>query len=87
MTTFLHKRVHIGPDEHIVVEHSAPCNIMLLDNSNYVFYRNGQNFHYYGGYFDESPSELWPPHAGHWNVVADLGGARGRLKANVEVVE
>ena len=83
---YLHKRVYIGPGQHVIVEHNIPCNIVLLDQLNYTRYQNGEEFRYHGGFFNTNPAELWPPKSGQWNVVADLGGRTGSLAATVSVV-
>jgi class 3 adenylate cyclase len=49
-------------------------------------YRSGTRFSYTGGHYKRSPVQLAVPHAGHWHVVVDLGGAAaGRVNASVSV--
>jgi hypothetical protein len=60
-------------------------NVILIDRTNFARYRAGQGFLYEGGHFRQSPVHLEVPEDGHWYVVVDLGGYRGRVNANVEV--
>ena len=51
------------------------ANVLVMDDVNFQSYRNGRQF-----------SLVHTPHAGHWNVAIDLGGAAGRVTAAVRVV-
>lgn len=83
---FLHSEFLGGPDDVVVVTLDAQANVMLLDDSNLAAYRQGRAFSYYGGWATRSPVRLVPPHQGHWNVVVDLGGNSGRIRASVRIV-
>jgi hypothetical protein len=61
------------------------ANVVLVDEANFGRYRSGQPFLYTGGHYRQSPIHLEVPEDGHWYVVVDLGGYRGRVRANVEV--
>jgi hypothetical protein len=62
------------------------ANVMLLDDLSLSNYRSGRPFQYFGGHATRSPVVLTVPHAAHWHVVVDMGGARGEVSASVEVV-
>jgi hypothetical protein len=63
----------------------SASNVILLDRANYCRYRAGQPFLYTGGHYTRSPVHLEIPEEGHWYVIVDLGGYRGRVRANVAV--
>ncbi|MBI5463487.1 MAG: DUF1883 domain-containing protein [Ignavibacteriales bacterium] len=84
---FLHSDFWIGPSDAVVVTLDGQANVMLLDDANYSAYRCGRSFHYYGGWATKSPVKLVPPSQGHWNVIIDLGGYAGTLRAGVRVIQ
>jgi hypothetical protein len=61
------------------------ANVVLVDQVNFARYRAGQGFLYEGGHFRQSPVHLEVPEDGHWYVVVDLGGYKGRVRGNVEI--
>ncbi len=84
---FLHQEFDAGPTDVIEVTLDGQANVMLLDPSNYAFYRQGQRFRYYGGHAKTSSFRLIPPEQGHWHVVVDLGGYAGRVRAGVWLLQ
>ena len=82
---FLHSEFHGGRDCVVLVNLDKQANVMLLDDSSFAAYRQGRRFSYYGGWMARSPVRLVPPHQGHWNVVVDLGGNSGTIRASVRV--
>lgn len=61
------------------------ANVMLLDAANFSRYRAGQPFLYEGGHYARSPVQLNVPETGHWYLVLDLGGYKGRVRARVGI--
>lgn len=87
MGNFLHKRVHVGPDECVLVQISIAANVMLLSDANFAKYRSGRGgYEYYGGHYRSTPVHIRPPRSGDWNVVIDLGGRAGRIRTSVQIV-
>jgi hypothetical protein len=82
----LHSRYTIGPGSAVVVTLDHQANVLLLDDHNYASYRVGRSYRYYGGWVTRSPFRLVPPCFGNWNVVVDLGGRAGSVRAGVRVV-
>lgn len=74
-----------GAEVTVRLQGSA-ANVMLLDEDNYYRYRASRPFKYTGGLFRTSPVKLTVPRDGRWRVVVDLGGFRGRVRAQVEEV-
>jgi uncharacterized protein DUF1883 len=64
----------------------SAANVLLLDETNLSCYRRGEHFVFEGGFTRTSPIHLEIPHDGHWYVVMDLGGYRGRVRGEVNVV-
>ncbi|MBS0261596.1 MAG: DUF1883 domain-containing protein [Planctomycetes bacterium] len=83
---FLHWDMHAGPENVIRVTLDRQANVLLMDDSNFSSYRNGQSHRYFGGLAKRSPVSLVPPHGGHWHVVVDLGGYAGTVHAGVSIV-
>jgi Domain of unknown function (DUF1883) len=57
------------------------ANVMLVDALNFALYRAGEHFLFTGGFTRRSPVRLQVPEEGHWYLVLDLGGYRGRVWA------
>lgn len=84
---YLHQDFDAGPKDVIEVTLDGQANVMLMDSPNYAAYKRGQNFKYYGGLATVSPFRLEPPHQAHWNLVIDLGGYAGHVKAGVRILQ
>jgi hypothetical protein len=80
---FLHSRFHLTPHERVRITLDSRANVRLMDDSNFSRFKQGGQHHYYGGHAKESPVVLGPPHSGFWNVVVDLGGYPGSVRASV----
>ena len=83
---FLHTDFWIGPNDQVLVDLDSQANVMLLDDSNLSAYKRGQAFDYFGGWAIRSRARMSPPHQGHWNVVVDLGGRAGQVRAGIRVL-
>jgi uncharacterized protein DUF1883 len=70
----------------VVRLNGSAANVLLVDPANFSRYRARQAFSYHGGLCKHSPAEIEIPKDGHWIVVIDLGGYKGRVRASVEVV-
>jgi hypothetical protein len=70
----------------IEVTLDSQANVKLLDQLNFGRYRAGQSHHYYSGLAQVSPVSLAVPHAGPWNVVVDLGGYAGAVRASARLI-
>lgn len=64
----------------------SAANVLLVDPTNFSRYRAREAFSYHGGLFKHSRAEIKIPKDGHWLVVVDLGGYKGRVRAYVDVV-
>ncbi|HLJ04557.1 MAG TPA: DUF1883 domain-containing protein [Solirubrobacteraceae bacterium] len=76
------------PAGSTVVVHltGSAANVLLVDPTNFGRYRARQAFSYHGGLCKRSPAEIEIPSEGHWLVIIDLGGYKGRVRGRVEVV-
>jgi hypothetical protein len=83
---FLQTELWAGPQDEVQVGLDAQANVLLLDDPNFSLYQQGRSFTYYGGWTIRSPVRLSPPHQGRWNVVIDLGGRAGRVKASIRLL-
>lgn len=71
-----------GAEVTVRLEGTA-ANVLLLDAHNYSCYRAARPFRYAGGMFRTSPARVTIPRDGHWHLVVDLGGFRGRVRARI----
>ena len=70
----------------VVRMRGSAANVVLLDPLNFHRYRSGEGFLYTGGHHRNSPVRVQVPRDGHWYLVIDHGGYRGRSRAEVEVL-
>ncbi len=84
---YLHYDLELDDGEAVEVTLDRQANVQLMDDSNFGNYQRGQRFRYYGGFAKQSPFRLTPPQAGHWNLVIDLGGYTGSVKAAVNTLK
>jgi len=84
---FLHSELRLAPGDVVQVTLAGDeANVFLLDDENFVRYRDGLPYrHDAGGLFSRSPVLLQPPQPGLWHVVVDLGGAPGEVQASVAI--
>ena len=59
-------------------------NVRLLDSPNLSLYKREKNHQYYGGHVTRSPYRVAIPRSGHWHLVIDRGGLKGRVRASVQ---
>lgn len=83
---FLHSESHLDRGDVAVVTLDSQANVMLMDDINFSAYRSGRSYRYFGGLAKRSPVRLAAPSSGHWNVVVDLGGYAGNVRAGVSFV-
>lgn len=87
MMNFLHAEFDAMAGDVVEVTLAGnAANVRLLDPANYVVYQTGGNHAYYGGHYTMSPVLIPVPHAGHWHLTVDLGGAAGTVSASFRVL-
>lgn len=84
---FLHTKEQLNTGDIVVVDCSHQCNIMLLDDSNFNHYKNGQPYKYHGGHFKVFPTRLSAPSSGYWNIVLDLGGGSATIRHSISIIK
>lgn len=84
---FLHYEFDLGENDSVEVILDKQANVRLLDDANFASFRDGRQYHYYGGLAKVSPVKLVAPRAGHWHVVVDLGGYAGTVRATARVLQ
>ena len=80
---FLHSDSFLDCGEAAVISLDKQANVLLMDDANFSAYRAGRSYRYFGGLAKRSPVRLVAPHTGHWNVVVDLGGYAGSVRAGI----
>lgn len=73
--------------ELVTVTLGERANVRLLDANNFQRYQRGEGHTLIGGEALRSPIRLRVPHADHWYLVLDLGGAAGTIHSNVTVTQ
>ena len=84
---FLHYDLDLDSGDVVEVILDKQANVQLMDDTNFSNYKRGERFRYHGGLAKQSPFRLAAPHAGHWNLVIDLGGYPGSVRASVETLK
>lgn len=84
---FIHFNLNSKSKGDIVeVSLSSAANVRLMDSSNFNSYKNGRQHRYHGGLAKKTPIRLPIPSSGHWHVVIDMQGLRGKTKASVRML-
>jgi hypothetical protein len=64
----------------------SQANVRLMDDTNFFRFKRGDSHRYHGGLATRSPVILSAPCSGFWNVVVDLGGYSGSVRASVSKI-
>ena len=83
---FLHYDISASQGDTVRVTLDKQANVRLMDDANFAAYKRGQHHHYYGGLATRSPLDIVVPRNGNWNLVVDLGGSAGTVRASVQVL-
>jgi Domain of unknown function (DUF1883) len=75
---------NLGDVAEVTLDRAA--NVLLMDPANYNAYQQHQAYQYYGGHITASPFRMVVPGTGTWNVVVDLGGGPGQVRASARVL-
>lgn len=63
------------------------ANVRIMTELNFTNYQYGKEHEFIGGYVTETPVEIIIPKDGHWFATVDNGGFRGKIGADIEVVQ
>ncbi len=74
-----------GDRIEVTLQGSA-ANVRLMTSSNYSSYKAGRKFSCQGGLAKHSPVILEIPSSGHWYVVVDMAGLKGRVRSSARVL-
>ena len=84
---YLHYSLNLGSHDVVQVDLKSKGYVRLLNQENYLAYREGKNYRYFGGLAERSPTNIKPPHKGDWHLCIDLGGKDGELGASVHIIQ
>lgn len=84
---FLHSELDLKSGDVVEVTLDSQANVLLLDPSNFAYYKRGEAYRYYRGLAEKSPVHLASPHPGKWNLVVNLGGYAGSVRAGIRVIQ
>ena len=85
-TNYLHYPLDLAKGQTVEVTLDNKANVRLLDEANFSYYKQGHQHRYIGGYAQKSPVRITAPRPGKWNLVVDLGGYPGIVRASVKVL-
>lgn len=84
---YLHYELDFGPHDVAQINLDVQAYVRLIDDDNYLAYRQGDQYRYHGGMANASPANVKPPRPGRWHLIIDLGGKEGEIIANVHIVQ
>lgn len=84
---YLHYNLQFKANSVVEVILDKQAFVRLFDSANFKKYRSGERNTFYGGLITKSPAKLSPPFPGEWNLVIDLDGAAGDIKASVKILD
>lgn len=58
----------------------SPARVCLMDADEYEAYLDGDDYEFYGGFYDVSPVELEVPYDDYWYLVVDSYDGRIKVK-------
>lgn len=73
-----------GGAQFEVTLQGSTARVMLMDRDEYQAYLDGEEYEYFGGFFDFSPLVLEVPYDAHWYLVVDSN--LHRISVEVEQV-
>ena len=82
---FLHWKIPGNPGDLIVVKMNTPAFVRLLDPLNFERYQKLGKFEGTGGWSEATEVVFDLPYKGTFHLVIDQGGAKGDLKATVDI--
>lgn len=84
---FLHKREYLDAGDIVVVDCSHQCNVCVMDDTNFQYYRSGGQFRHLGGHYKRFPVRIAVPSSGYWNVTLDLGGGVATIRHSIGFIK
>ncbi|WP_196599815.1 DUF1883 domain-containing protein [Pectinatus frisingensis] len=58
----------------VKVKLNYAADVFLVDSTNFQYYRNGQDFKYFGGHYTKSPVIITVSGVGRWYLIVRGGG-------------
>ena len=82
----IHAREHLRAGAAVRVDCDHQCNVLVMDDHNYVQYRRGGPFRHLGGFYQRLPAVIQVPTSGYWNVALDLAGGHANIRHSISYV-
>ena len=86
MTQHLHQYLSLQKTDKVQVNLKGQANVMIMNDENYLLYRNGDDFDYFGMLAKRSPCILGVPGAGHWHLVIEQANPTQDIMAHVQII-
>jgi hypothetical protein len=83
----IHSREYIESGKVVSVQCSHQINVLVMDDTNFSKYKQGQSAKVYGGFYTHFPANIAPPHSGNWNIVLALPpGHRANINYSINII-
>lgn len=69
MSNFSYVSKYLSKGTVVTLECDKACDFILLTDSNFRKYKNGERCEYYGGAITRKISNIPVPSSGNWNIV------------------
>jgi hypothetical protein len=86
MVAFIHERQSLTEGDIVVVACDNQCNVRLMDDANFAYFKQGQRHRYYGGFYRLLPARIIVPVSGYWNVVIDPGPGLANIRHQINYI-
>lgn len=83
----LHKHLRLFEDDELELRITGAAHVFLMDDDNYRYYREGEEYDYYGGLVRRSPLRLKAPYAGAWHLVIEQAEHGKPLDVVVQIIQ
>ena len=73
--------------EVIEITLASGANVRLMNNLDFIKYKNGRKYTFQGGFVQEPSIQLEIPSTGHWHIAVDMKGlASGSTRVSVRTL-
>ena len=84
---FIHAEEYLDDGDIVVVNSSHQCNVRVMDDANFEWFRRDSQHEYYGGAYKRFPARIQVPRSGRWHVTLDLGGGNANIRYGISYIK
>ncbi|MBN1525711.1 MAG: DUF1883 domain-containing protein [Spirochaetales bacterium] len=86
MTPHLHRKLNLKNGHVVKANIKGSAMVMLMDDSSYEKYTDGEDFDYFGKKAGVKPVLLKPPFPGEWHVVIEQTNPAKDIFVNIQII-